>query len=399
MPADAAHKIGKIDPNLTQKRIRKSRESPTIFHSGKRYKLLPHQNGWRLRSRAKGRAIDAFIAAQSLRAAKEEALKLLGGRDSSARFKGNLASLEQVIEFYKAMPKNAGKDAEFINICRLRAVCRVVYGKELHQLSLAEIGPKLWNAYFTKRLGGKLDFWKRRPENASINSAVRCASSIFAKKLRPAYSDAGIEVSENATVIQWLPEMKQPRPEAEDEKLIKAIKALPEGPMFYATGLARWAGLRRCEIAACTDEWIVEENNSVFIQLRDRPEQGFLSKTGEQYRALIIDEEFAKALLTRTKNKKGSVVETPDGMCRFYYMERVIQKWLKPFTGSSKKPLHRLRGLYADSVANITSEALTIHLAAVKAASGALGHTGIAVTMAHYLSGRFGDRQNRLAPK
>jgi hypothetical protein len=83
-------------------------------------------------------------------------------------------------------------------------------------------------------------------------------------------------------------------------------------------------------------------------------------------------------------------------MCRSYWMQRVVQKWLKPFTGAAPKPLHRLRGLFADQVATLTQEAMLIQFEAIKAASKALGHTGTAVTMAHYLSGPFSDRARRM---
>jgi hypothetical protein len=53
---------------------------------------------------------------------------------------------------------------------------------------------------------------------------------------------------------------------------------------------------------------------------------------------------------------------------------------------TARKPLHRLRGLYADEVAKITVDAVTARLAAIKAAQEALGHTTSKTTEGHYLT-------------
>lgn len=77
---------------------------------------------------------------------------------------------------------------------------------------------------------------------------------------------------------------------------------------------------------------------------------------------------------------------TPVEGIRYRWFERVPQEWLRKFTGTAKKPLHRLRGLYADEVAKLTQDAVAARLAGVKAASQALGHTNTATTQNSYLS-------------
>ena len=52
----------------------------------------------------------------------------------------------------------------------------------------------------------------------------------------------------------------------------------------------------------------------------------------------------------------------------------------------ARKPLHRLRGLYADELARLTADAVAARLAGVRAASESLGHTTTATTERHYLS-------------
>jgi hypothetical protein len=183
-------------------------------------------------------------------------------------------------------------------------------------------------------------------------------------------------------VIQWLQEVKTPKPKAQDAELIKAWQKT-KGPLWWTIGLARFAGLRQKEIAACQRDWIIEEGEAVYVEMRDRPEQNWYSKTGEIYRALIINADFARTLL---KLKSGQIVGHTNGIQRAYWFEHVPQKWLKPFTGVARMPLHRLRGLYADDIKNLTQDAVAARLAGVKAASEALGHTTTQTTQESYLS-------------
>lgn len=56
---------------------------------------------------------------------------------------------------------------------------------------------------------------------------------------------------------------------------------------------------------------------------------------------------------------------------RHRWFERDLVDWCRPFTGASKKPLHRLRGLYADHLAELTEDAVTARLAGIREASKA----------------------------
>ncbi len=59
---------------------------------------------------------------------------------------------------------------------------------------------------------------------------------------------------------------------------------------------------------------------------------------------------------------------------------------MRRWTGDATKPLHRLRGLYADDVAKLTEAAVRARMEGIQAASAALGHTSTATTVNHYLS-------------
>ncbi len=157
---------------------------------------------------------------------------------------------------------------------------------------------------------------------------------------------------------------------------------LPRSALWLAIGLARFAGLRRSEIEAATGEWIIERDGQAFVDLRDR-EGEFLTKTGRHYRAVVIDSELARALLAVPK--ANPIVEPPV-IDRHRWFERDLAAWCKPFTGTAKKPLHRLRGLYADDVAKLTEDAVLARLEGIKEASRALGHTTTKTTLNHYLS-------------
>lgn len=355
-----------------------------VIWQRQRYRLSVFRDGWRLRSRARGDEFDWVFPACSLAKAKALALERFEN-SRQARQQARGSSLEHVVKVYADLPKKAGAESAYNNTCRLRAVVRLALGKELERVSASEVGPKLWNAYMAKRQDDKLDFSLsgRKPENAAINAAVRAAASIFIPRLRPLYREHGIVIPDDATVIQWLPEMKLPKSKVGAE-LIEEWRKLPhESPLFWTVGLARFAGLRQQEISACRRSWIVEDATGVYVEMQDRPDEGWRSKTGEIYRALVIDAAFARELLALPD---GPIVRTPDGISRSEWFERKPQVWCKTFTGAAKKPLHRLRGLYADDVKRITQDAVAAHLAAVKAASQALGHTNTATTEQSYLS-------------
>ena len=77
---------------------------------------------------------------------------------------------------------------------------------------------------------------------------------------------------------------------------------------------------------------------------------------------------------------------SPGTVERSRWFEREPQKWLHAHGVGALKPLHRLRGLYADNVATLTRDAIAARLAGVRAAQEALGHTSSATTEAHYLT-------------
>jgi integrase len=357
-------------------------DSHTVTWQRKNYTLTPHREGWRLRSRARGNRIDLVFPSCSITSAKRQAREHFEG-EQKILARGDKATLEEVLAVYRQMPKKAGEKAAYINECRLRAVIRTTLKRELRDVTVSEIGPQLWLDYMASKLGGKIDLARRRPGNAAVNSAVRCAASIFIERLRPGYRALGVIVPDDATNIQWLPTMQIPKPSVRPE-LLEIWGAMNKGAMYWTIGLARFAGLRRHEVSACSRSWIVEDKTGVYVEMRDRPEEGFTHKTGEVYRARVTSPAFAAELLARPT---GLIVqETAPGMTRDYWFRYYPPEWLKPFTGTAYKPLHRLRSLYADEVKKLTADAVAAHQAGVKAASFALGHTNTDTTEKAYLT-------------
>lgn len=68
------------------------------------------------------------------------------------------------------------------------------------------------------------------------------------------------------------------------------------------------------------------------------------------------------------------------------WLGREPQKWLRPFVPGAGKPLHRLRGLYADQIKRETEQAMLARMAGMRAAQEALGHTSPETTRRHYTS-------------
>lgn len=357
-----------------------------VLWGSKSYRLQPFRDGWRIRSRARGDEFDWQFPARSAAKARELALAKFEEKSPAARAKRGTPTLEDVVNAYKEIPKRAGAATEKQNIYCLHSVVEAAMGKKLSSVFVHQVGPDLWAAFQKSRLNGRLDYATRRPGNAAINSTVRCAKSIFIPQLHDDFAKLGIEIPANAAVVKWLPEMVLPKPKALDAEMLDKWGALPVGSAIRdAIGLARFAGLRRDEVNACRRDWIVEDRGAVYIELRDRPEQGFHTKTGAMYRALVVDDAYAAELLAKPE---GYIVTMPPRIrSREEWFERKPQEWLRPFVGGAKKPLHRLRGLYADDVAKLTEEAVAARQAGIKAASQALGHTTTKTTTESYLSG------------
>lgn len=342
--------------------------------------MFRERNGvWRIRCRSKECRIDAGLGTSDLADARSRAKAILSSGMASAPASG---TLEEAVAAYLSMPKRCGDDTAEGNISRLRSVVRVAFGAELDAVKVARL-PDLWHTYVAKRQGrAAADYSSRARHNISINSAMRQAAAIFRSKLVPHYARAGILLPPNSATVEYLPAITLERHSADDAGLLAAWPALYETDRdtWMVVGLARFAGLRLGEILAFRGSWVEDSPSGPVIRLKDRLEDGHRTKTGKEYTALILDSDFAVYLMALPKDRPAI---DRHGVKK--WAAHTPQNWIRKFT-AAEKPLHRLRGLYADHLAKLTRDAVAARLAGIRAAQEALGHTQSATTERHYLS-------------
>lgn len=346
---------------------------------GRTIPMLLERGVWRARKRSKRLTCDISTGTSDLAQAKREVrAELLRAKSApELRAKGTLAEL---VEIYRKSPKRASPAVAEANIERLKAIVKTTWKKTLDDVKLADL-PRLWPAYVaTRQKKAAPDYNTRLAENAGINSAMRLARSILIEQLRPAYRAAGMILPDDADNVIWTAELASVRKPAKDEDMIKAWRELPKGSaLWWTIGLARFAGLRRSEILAMRGKWAVDRGGLVFVELQDRPEDKWWSKTGRPYSAMVMDAALADAL--RLTKPEQMLIAEPDAEA---WIEKVPQKWLREYVGAARLPLHRLRGLYADHVRRETEEVILARQKASKTASEALGHASVTTTDRHY---------------
>jgi integrase len=361
-----------------------------VTWEGRFYRLHLEKNGWRLRMRTKGLNLDYFTGSKLFGTAQRLAREWL--KDNAAQptaIRKGGGDLESLAKLYLATPKRTKQEVAEINISRLRTICRKALGRELAAVTCREVGPDLWTRYQRAALavaGKEFSLVTRYRENIAINSAVRAARCLFLPALLRAYRAAGLSVNEDAGAATMLPVPYVPPSAVNDAELVTAWGSLQRDDLrlWLVIGLARFTGLRREEISACRAGWIVDG----FVELRDRPDDSFWTKTGKPYRAQILHPEFALWLRAFAESRPAGdfIVANPEDGERDRWFERVPQRWLRKQGVKAVKPLHRLRGLYADHIQKFAQDAVTARLAGIRAAQEALGHTNPTTTETHYLS-------------
>lgn len=362
---------------------KETRSSFTTWE-GRRIPLHREPSGiWRMRSRSKSLSIDCSLDTTDLTTAKTNARDELSKRGPVHRVTGTLAD---VIRVYKSIPKKCSRKAESTNVNSITRIAREAWGKAPEQVKVADI-PAMFPAFTAVRQGLRQpDYHTRRRINITINSTMRQAQGLFVKRLHHEYRRAGVTLPPDVGAITWLPETQLIPEDADDTALQKAWADLRHEniSMWVAVGLARFAGLRKNEIEQCLGSWIVKRGGAAAVLLMDRDDEAgrptFRSKTGRIYYAVVINPELAAYLESLPKTARVIGDQNKE------WMTRHVQSWIRPFTGAAKKPLHRLRGLYADQIKQEQEEAFLARQAGVRAASAALGHTNTKTTEEHYLS-------------
>ena len=349
---------------------------------GRTLPMTLERGNWRIRSRAKSFPVDLVLPTGSLVEAKRMAKEKLDAMPAVKQEKAK-GTLEDAAALYLKAPKRCGEDSAEGNVSRLRSVVRHAWAKTLDQVALADL-PDLWPAYVAARQGKpRPDYATRAAGNRGINSAMKQAASVFLPSLGPEYRRAGIPLPEGATTIIWCAVSPIVQAEAKDDALVAAWRKLREKhlDLWLAVGLARFAGLRQSEILACRGKWIVAKGAVPCVQLKDWPEDGYQTKTGKSYTAMILDPELA-AYLAAVPPEAPIISRTDADR----WIQRKPQAWLRKYTGDAKAPLHRCRGLYVDAVKALTESAILARQEAIAEASRNVGHTSTTTTTEHYLA-------------
>jgi hypothetical protein len=385
------------------KKKRPERFKPFYFE-GRKYSLTPDRGVYRLRCRKAGDEMNVSTGRMSRAAAEDWAREYLSGRiivQKPEPAKPSTETLADVVRVYQRIPRKAGARATDVNITRLRSIVNLVHGKPLEEVPIEAANPKLWLEYARLRQGGTLDLSAsgRKRVNVAINSAIRCAKSIFTESLWPAYKEHGIVFAPDVGTSHSLPEpaLRKAPPKS---GLLWAWKRLykTDYHLWLCIGLARCAGLRKAELEAVARDWVVNRRGTVSIDLTDR--EGYNNKTGQQYYAPVISKRLAREIL---KIKDGKLIhpELPQPqktripfratrnrtvMSRPVWFETVPQKWLRSFV-DDQKPLHRMRSLYLQDVETRHEAAFAAKQAGKQAAAKAAGHTTTKVRDRNYNEG------------
>lgn len=372
-------------PNKKNREIapKSPRRGNTVRWEGREIPMVLHDGIWRVRTRTKALQVNFSTGTASLSEAKRIAREMLAGMDVQPRGKKPTATLAEVVALYLDAPKRCGDDSARGNVSILKSVVKNAWGLPLDQAPVHRLN-ELWPAYVAARQGlPRPDYSTRREINHAITAAIRQAASVFIEGLRPFYAARGIQIPADATRIIWPSLGHRPPPEAKSQELDEAWRGLRDvdPAMWVTVGLARFAGLRQSEILACRGKWVRRAGAVVYVDLRDREEDGYFHKTGRWYSAMVLEPGLAEYLLAVPPDAPVLTHPTAD-----HWLKYEPQKWLKRFTGKADKPLHRLRGLYADHVKRDTEAAILARAEAIREASRNLGHTGTAVTLGHYLT-------------
>ena len=315
--------------------------------SGKTFRLTQERNGvWRCRSRSKDYPVDVGLGTADLALAKELLRKHLETSPAVEITKGTLAQIAQV--YLSAVPLRCKDLTAKNNVATLRSMVEFVHGKTLAQVK-PSILPALWFDYVAKKQGRKSpDFSRRDPMNGGINASLAHAVSMFRRSFLVHYEKHGIVIPQNAAAVEYLPRVYMEPAAVDDARLVEFIESLESTNrmMWLIFGLARFAGLRRNEIMAARGKWFVRIGSAVYVELKDRYEDGYRTKTGKVYRALIMNQRLADYVMAISSEELVLTTNPP-----VFWMDRVAIEVIRPYTGASRKPLHRLRGLYADMCA------------------------------------------------
>lgn len=349
--------------------------------------------------------VSESLGTPDLTEAKAEAARRYSGKaEARERMRGGGATLTEILAAYREMPKRCSERTAEANAQRLLKIVQVAWERKPEDVRASDLNERLWEDYAAarQRKGLKLrslDISTRRAENRGINAAMRMAVSVFHEGLERYYERADINLDfEAARRVPWLPVIApkvQPLAHESLEMLDRSLAAIKDTdrPLWRAVMIARHAGLRSKEINAARKSWLVHNKaGTLCFEIRDRPEEGFMHKTGEEYRAPILSTELMQDLLACPDD--GPLVPVlpvvdaeRDRLTRDHFFRKTCNNWLRAHgIARPHKGMHRLRALYAETLRDLTANLRLANDAGTEAAQEALGHTSDKTTKNHYLT-------------
>lgn len=226
----------------------------------------------------------------------------------------------------------------------------------------------------------------RAPGNTTINSMVNQAKAVFSDRAR-AFRLRGAEIPDLSTGFGALPRIAvpptgfEPIPSDVYARMHEASIALQkEDPQLWLVNqMLRRLGLRGGELMSARDTWLWEdvqgwrrEGRGWVLVVKDRPEEGFYTKSGAaRARYLPLDDDLAAILVGRT----GLLIGVETRGAAYDLVMRRHNRWLRQFLPDRQKANHELRKHIGAIIYSSLGK---------EAAADYLGHASADVTERYY---------------
>gem|GEM_PF-1625643 len=218
--------------------------------------------------------------------AKEIIGKIFDGEPEKVKKKGRrVPTVGEIIEAYKTGDRHVrSRTSKDYELCLLRILTDVkgIDKEAAKKIRISELTGDLVRSFQALKQGGgnAVDYVTPAKVHTGINSAVRQARGLFAKKAMTTYERAGIEIPENIQGflrVQYLRELSHrysdnPIPKEQIDKLNNDLPALKEKDerLWVIHLMIRLMGLRDSEIDRARRHWLVQRGEGIFLVINRR---------------------------------------------------------------------------------------------------------------------------------
>lgn len=272
------------------------------------------------------------------------------------------------------------KGAEIPDLKRIRAV------------SVGRLNEDLVNNYFLQRqieLGiATADtppkvFRRKHDAHVGINSTLGHAQDVFGTSAQQlAFKHLNLpNMTSFLKALNLLEGKRMPAPFKTQDfaALCTIFDSLQESnpDLWLLNVISRQTGMRPQSVMALRASWVVMgEEGQYWIELEDRPDDGFELKAETRSQSIPITQELRDIIIARPEGRviAGNATDTARGkLCKLH--NSIIKKHLGE-VGSHSQGAYRYRDTVASALA---------HLRGAECAQWALGHTTSITTLEHYI--------------